>query len=127
MLSKIAKWFCIILLTPVVLLMLLSFVWDGVLYIKRPAIARNLPSNFEEAERVFNERVQRSFTIGMSEQELIRQLSTQGFDVIKTDKTSGAVFKESQLICTLVWDISWVAGDDGQVSSIRSGYKGMCV
>ena len=78
-------------------------------YPRPPALGRDLPSNYAEGERVFDERVKARFPIGMSEAELIKDLASQGFSVWsdpdKADLKTATVTRG--LIFRNLWSVRW--------------------
>jgi len=78
-------------------------------YPKRPALGHDLPSNYAEGTKVFDERVKAKFPIGMSEAELLKELQSQGFSVWsdpnKADHKTATVTRG--LIFRNLWSVRW--------------------
>lgn len=78
-------------------------------YPRPPVIGRDLPSNYAEGEKVFNDRVKAKFPIGMSEAELLKELRRQGFSVWsdpdKADFKMATVTRG--LIFRNLWSVRW--------------------
>lgn len=83
------------------------------LYPRTPPIGRDLPSNYAEGERVFDERVKAEFPIGSSEAVLIKELHRQGFSVDLAPKWAGAGATITKgLITKTIWSVRWRAKAD---------------
>ena len=89
-----------------------------------PEIGRNLPSNFEEAEKVFIERVRSTFPIQTKETYIIHNLEEQGFQV--NLKTKVAYFSKSTVACLLEWRINWSSKKDS-ITKIDARFRGSCL
>jgi hypothetical protein len=78
-----------------------------------PKIGRGLPSNFEAASRVFDERVKARFPTGSSEALLMEELKSERFKVTKTvdpkGESSFSATREGAIwpVCGLAWNIHW--------------------
>jgi hypothetical protein len=91
---------------------------------ERPVIARDLPSNFRDAEIVFKERVRSMFRIESSEQTLVSELQRQGF---KRQPSSPALyFEQRSFPCRLVWIVAWKADRD-RLTAIDPGFTQHCL
>jgi len=89
-----------------------------------PDLGRDLPPNFSDGERVFDQRVKARFPIGMSESELIAELQREGFDLRPSvDDVQDASFVRSQLIFQTIWSVRWRA-TAGAVSEVWGVYGG---
>lgn len=80
-------------------------------YPRTPLIGRNLPSNYDEGERIFDERVRATFPIGSSEAALIQALRRQGFSVDPGPRWASATIKRGLIIKT-IWSVRWRAEAD---------------
>ena len=92
-------------------------------YRRTPALGRNLPSSYEEGNRLFDERVRKAFPIGMDEADLIRKLRKQGFPKPKDPSIDGCKIStvRSGLICIHLWSVRWRA-DAGRIEDIWGVY-----
>ena len=90
-------------------------------YPRTPALGRDLPSNYAEGEKVFNERVRTNFHIGMSESYLLTELRKQGFrcDPLRSDCKSASLMRG--LIFKHLWSVRWRARAD-QIEDIWGMY-----
>lgn len=89
-----------------------------------PELGRNLPSGFAEADAEFARRVTAAFPLPIPENDLVSQLSRQGFN-IHFDK-SAATFKTDQFPCNKLWRIGWNASD-GLVTNLTAKYGAACL
>ena len=84
-----------------------------------PDLGRNLPSNYAEGEKVFDERVKARFPLGMSEAHLLERLRSDGFYL------DGANFKSATvtrgLIFKNLWSVRWRV-KAGQIEDIWGVY-----
>ncbi len=92
-----------------------------------PKIGRGLPSNFAEAESIFEKRVKEKYRLGVSKIEVVESLREQGFEITEDENTGRASFRKSRFTCELVWNISWVANNEGNLDEISSSYGGICL
>jgi hypothetical protein len=93
-------------------------------FVTPPSIGQNLPSNFEEADKVFQDRVRKEFPGSINEAELVNKLREQGFKIKyvieKGVNTGFAKFSKSFFPCTLEWRISWNISGDGDPANIKA-------
>jgi hypothetical protein len=89
-----------------------------------PEIARDLPSNFAEADEEFGSRVKAAFPLPLAVDDLAARLSEQGFSV--NTENSLAVFETRGFPCALIWRIHWETEDES-VSALSSIYGGVCL
>lgn len=92
-------------------------------YADLPPLARNMPGDWKQGEIEFHRRVLAQFPPGSSLAELLRALRAQGF---YTRKNLGA-FEQKAFPCNRTWVISWDAGTDGKIQSLRTNYNGACL
>ena len=87
-------------------------------------MTQNLPSDVEEAQQVFQSRVNAQFALPVNEDVVIARLKHQGFMVDLTDKL--ARFTKNGSPCNYVWHIAWSV-QDGVVSDLSADYGTMCL
>ena len=80
-------------------------------YPRTPSIGRDLPSNYDEGERAFDERVRARFPIGTSEACLVKELRSQGFSIVFSPKMADATITRG-LIMKTIWSVRWRARED---------------
>lgn len=90
-----------------------------------PALAKDLPSDFEEADAVFEARIRNRFPAGTSEQEMVETLASQGFSIAPDRKI--ATFEDSNIVCRLIWRVSWETGSDRKLTGVDAVYGGLCL
>ncbi len=92
-------------------------------YPRKPAFARDLPSNYAEGERVFDKRVKATFPTGMCEDDLVGELRRKGFsikgpaneaDCHSATITRGLIFRQ-------FWSVRWQA-KAGQIEDVWGVY-----
>lgn len=97
-----------------------------------PPIGRDLPSNFVDAQPVFNQRVKDRFPVGSDEQALIGELRREGFALNAESIAPPSPFKSvaeytaHQIGCRLDWTILWSA-KNGNITSITGRYGAACL
>ena len=88
-----------------------------------PEVARDLPpSNLEDAQQEFNRRVQERYTVGTKEQDLVLQLSKDGFTTYDNTSGKSAVVSRSSFPCMTKWSVNWKTDDSGTVTQINGSY-----
>lgn len=84
---------------------------------------------FAEDKIEFEKIVKEKFEIGMTEMELIKKLSKQGFSpgwpYEKEPKT--AVFVRSTIVCNSSWSVMWETDEFGNVNKIDGQYLAGCL
>jgi hypothetical protein len=88
-----------------------------------PEIGRDLPSSYEEGERIFDARLKRRFPIGSAEGDLVAEAERQGFSVVRSDHGSFATFSNKAFPVQSVWNIGWKA-KDGRIEDVWGIYGG---
>lgn len=90
-----------------------------------PELGRHLPSNYDQGEKLFDERVKAHFPIGMSEPDLIETLQKQGFRINSYDsiECKSATFEKGVVLRT-VWSVRW-REREGRISEIWGVYGGI--
>lgn len=113
------------------ILLLLVIVWltfisppKIIFQIGLPDIAKDLPSNFADADEEFNQRVQAKYTDGMSVIDLTEQLKEEGFDV---DTGGFAQITKSKFPCTFKWQVTWTNDIAARATNIKGNYGGSCL
>lgn len=119
------------LIVIVGILLLLTVLWfffinppSFIFQIGLPDIAKNLPSNFADADEEFNERVQARYNNGIDTVELTDQLKEEGFDV---DTGGTAQVTRSKFPCTLIWRVTWTNDIAAKATNIEGSYGGSCL
>ncbi len=82
-------------------------------YPRTPELGRDLPSNFDEGERMFDRRVKAQFPVGSLEAEVVDQLRRQGFRLNPApplDSCKSASIRQGFVIQKL-WSVRWRATD----------------
>lgn len=82
-------------------------------YPRTPLLGRNLPSNFDEGEREFDQRVKVQFPVGTHEADVVEALRRQGFRVDPTsplDSCKSASIRQG-LVIQKLWSVRWHATD----------------
>lgn len=92
-----------------------------------PEIGRNLPANFSQADKEFNERTQKLFPLGADEKIIIEFLENQNFKYYSSDQGKGATFKKPVFPCDLFWNVSWKSDMDKKITEIHGKYGGRCL
>ena len=96
-----------------------------------PAIAKNLPSNIQQADSEFMRRAQEKYPDGTDSAVLLEQLQKDGFTV--WDRNFTPVGEEYLYIskgkfpCSYTWQITWKKTSDLKVSNLKGGYTMNCV
>jgi hypothetical protein len=97
-----------------------------------PLIGKGLPSNFQEADGVFNARVKARFPIGSAESDLLKELETERFKVSRIERSPNSPFDHLAsheggfgLVCNLDWNIVWTS-DGGKISGLKGTYYETC-
>ncbi len=73
-----------------------------------PPLAAGLPTSIDVAELQFDARIKRQFAIGTSEQQLVEELRSQGFD-IKSSSGQADYTRPDGWFCQTVWSVRWRA------------------
>lgn len=81
-------------------------------YPRTPALGRDLPSNYAEGEKAFDERVKATFPIGMSEALLLQELRNQGFRCNASSPECKSATVTQGLIFRRLWSVRWRAKED---------------
>ena len=107
---------------------LLAYVFRLPQYQSSPEIGRNLPSNYEMANREFLDRAQQKFPTGTTVENIQQELSRQGFQVKQEkDGKRYAEFLRPGFPCQVSWIISWRNGADGIVEDLTAHYQTECL
>jgi hypothetical protein len=88
-----------------------------------PEIARDLPRDYAQGERVFEDRLKQRFPISSNEADLVAELMRQGFEMKSSRDARYANFSDDAFPVTTVWRIIWKASDGKitEISGIRYG------
>ena len=87
-----------------------------------PEIGRDLPAEYADGTRVFDQRVKQRFPLGSSEQAMVEELERQGFR--RSAAFSGvedATFTRDELITETLWSVRWRA-QAGRITEIWGVY-----
>ena len=107
---------------------LLAHVFHLPQYQSSPGIGRDLPSNFEEANKEFLNRVQKAFPTETSNGIIKRELSRQGFRLeLEKDGKWYAVFTKPGFPCETDWIVSWRSRVDGVAEEMTAHYQQACL
>ena len=90
-------------------------------YHRVPALGRDLPSNYAEAEKVFDERVKAEFPVGMSEDRLVAELRKLGFRCNPDQPACKSATVTRGLVFRHLWSVRWRASND-QVDDVWGVY-----
>lgn len=90
-----------------------------------PEIARDLPSNFKEANNEFKRRVQETYSNDLSVAELTKNLRESGFEV--NDEDEYASISRDKFPCKLIWRITWTNDLSDGINDIKGIYGGSCL
>ena len=92
-------------------------------YPRTPLLGRDLPSNFDEGERVFDQRVKAQFPVGIAESEVVDHLLRQGFRMNPAsplDRCGSASIRQG-LVIQKLWSVRWRA-TEGRIDEIWGVY-----
>jgi len=90
-----------------------------------PALAKDLPSDVEAADSVFESRIRNRFPAGTPEQEVVQTLAGQGFSIAPEGNV--ATFEDSNVVCRLIWRVSWQTDAERKLTWIDAVYGGLCL
>ncbi len=98
-----------------------------------PRLGRDLPANFADANRAFDERVRARFPVGSSELLLRDELRAEHFKIgaVTPKGSAGYQFNAEHggsiiPACDLEWTVYWAA-DDGRIVRIGASYYATCL
>jgi hypothetical protein len=95
-----------------------------------PPIGADLPTNIQEANSAFDERVKARFPPGSAESALTQELARERF-TITTDAATPSRFQHvarrdsMRAMCDASWRISWNASA-GTIQDIEGGFGAIC-
>jgi hypothetical protein len=99
----------------------------------RPRLGRDLPANFADANRAFDERIRARFPVGSSEGPLRDELRVEHFKISALTPAAGQGFGFSAQrggeifpACDLTWTVLWSA-DAGRITRIGASYYATCL
>ena len=95
-----------------------------------PPVGRDLPSNIREARQAFKDRVTEKYAIGMQEEDLMKDLQDQRFELDVGDNREGdkqAVFGYSVFPCSYVLDIKWNSDETSKIVSVKGDRRLSCL
>jgi hypothetical protein len=80
-------------------------------YPRKPSLGRDLPSNYAEGRKVFDERVKGAYPIGMSEADLVGDLRSKGYsiEVPANEADWGCATILRGVIFQHIWSVRWRA------------------
>ena len=88
-----------------------------------PTLARNLPRDAHEANRVFKKRVRSRFPIGAPADTVERELAAEGFRIEAGDKDwRSAELKRKIYPCYVLWRVRWRADARERVAETDAQY-----
>ena len=95
-----------------------------------PELAGGLPSNFEQAQKVFDQRVKAKFAVGTLESNLKAVVINQGFRLFPASSPSdfamAVLERKESFLCLGRWTVRWrVKGD--KLSEVWGVYGSLCV
>ncbi|MBE9046210.1 hypothetical protein IQ255_17660 [Pleurocapsales cyanobacterium LEGE 10410] len=96
---------------------------------KKPKFIQNTYShNISETKIEFKNSVKEEFSIGISENQLIKELAELGFKPgWSYNNQHSAVFITSNIACHSVWSVIWKVDDLGNVTKIDGQYRAGCL
>ncbi len=100
------------------------------LYIRKPELIVKIDNSTIAKDKIeFEKIVKEKFKFGFSEQELIRELSRQGFipGWSYENKPKTAYFVRSTIACNSIWSIMWESDKFGNVNKISGRYSAGCL
>lgn len=105
-----------------------SFFEVNNLFRREPELVKKMPSNISQAKIEFNTVVKERFPRGLSEIQLIQELSEQRFSPGWSYKNKNlAVFVSSNIACRSIWSIVWEANRIGSVTETEGKYTATCL
>lgn len=96
---------------------------------KLPELAVRLPSDFEQAQRLFDQRVKARFAVGTSEVTVKADVAAQGFRILPAATPSDfsmAVFERQRFPCLDRWTVRWRSAR-GKITELWGVYGLLCV
>ena len=112
-----------------ILVVINFFLKENNLFRKRPELMQQITTNnIAEAKIQFNDIVQKEFQIEISERELIKELSRQGFTPAwpYRNEPHRAVFINSNIACNSVWSVLWEVDKLGNITKVNGRYIAGC-
>ena len=88
---------------------------------RTPALGRDLPANYVEAERVFDRRVKERFPRGTSEDTLKAEVLKQGFKLLPAYSNTQDATAYRGWIIKRLWSVRWRA-ERGLITEIWGVY-----
>jgi hypothetical protein len=133
--------FNVVLLVTISAVVVLAVVSVGALeawlWYSRPPLIRGLAGTVfyggvrgsnSDLAKAFNERVQSSFAIGLTEVDLRGALEAQGFDEQQRERGGAMSFLTTEgPFCGSSWVVSWKATNSGKVTEIRGFARRYCL
>jgi len=120
---------CIATAALVILLLAMTgswFVWrasDASL----PPLAKGMPSRFDEGNRQFKRRIEKLYPPGSSEDRLISDLRSQGFDVtLRSNGLSEGILSRFIGCGDKQWSVRWDA-DANKLKKVYAVYGAICL
>lgn len=120
---------CITTAAFVILLLAMTaswFVWrasDASL----PPLAKGMTSRFDEGNRQFKRRIEQRYPLGSSEDRLVSDLKSQGFDVtLRPNSLSEGVLSRFIGCGDKQWSVRWYA-DTGKLKKVYAVYGAICL
>ncbi|MDD2324765.1 MAG: hypothetical protein PHW63_01955 [Alphaproteobacteria bacterium] len=92
-----------------------------------PKLCRDLPSSFVEADKVFQERIQKEFPEPVQEERFVDELQKQGFILFNDPTLSGVYFRKQSFPCSQKWSITWDKDANGSAINIQGSYQVVCL
>ncbi|WP_448187231.1 hypothetical protein [Azospirillum sp. sgz301742] len=119
----------VIVTLAVVALLIIAGIAIMLLETPRPPLADNLPTNVAMAKQEFARRVEYRFPIGSNENELIKELSKQGFHPSwrRKDDDNMATVERGGLPCNESWMVTWRSDQAGKIVKINGNFRLTCL
>lgn len=119
----------VIVTLAVVLLLIIAGIAIMLLETPRPPLADNLPKNVAMAKKEFARRVEYQFPIGSDEDELIKELSRQGFRPLwkRRDGDNIAAVERGDFLCNESWKVIWRSDQSGKIAKIYGNFGLTCL
>jgi len=128
-----SQWVRILSRLGLGLLALLAFLVIGIAALlwesPRPPLAADLSTYTTIAQTQFEQKVRDTFPVGSSEDDLIRELSKQGFQPQwrRKDGDNVASAERGKLICRESWNVSWRSDQSGKITKIQGHSRLSCL
>jgi hypothetical protein len=101
---------------------------DFFIFSKNPRLIKGLSSEISVAEKQFNTRIQKTFFSKTTNSEISNELSRQGFIVESAQKGKmSALFQETNIVCNLIWLITWQVDNQGYIYNLEAKYNPACL